>query len=180
MEISQTSLWGFYCRTPRGRKSLPAENTCAAWRWFSLEDSTSQSRKEVRPVKQFELYPLTTFPKKYIFIQLRYQNLREKFEPHDSVLAETVHQRDQLRFLNVDVSLKDCSSSLLIENKANSRTTFSTFFFIWSLSRHRKISKLSREIRTKVELDHKLHHRIKTNARAFHGWQSKVIFYGSC
>ena len=32
MEISQTSLWGFYCRTPRGRKSQPTENTCPAWR----------------------------------------------------------------------------------------------------------------------------------------------------
>ena len=32
MEISQTSLWGFYCRKPRRRKSQPTENTCPAWR----------------------------------------------------------------------------------------------------------------------------------------------------
>ena len=40
------------------------------------------------------------------------------------------------------------------------------FFFIWSLSRHHKTSKLSREIRTKVEFDH---HRVETNTKAFHG-----------
>ena len=32
MEISKTSLWGFYCKTPRGRKSQPTENTFPAWR----------------------------------------------------------------------------------------------------------------------------------------------------
>ena len=58
-------------------------------------------------------------------------------------------------FLNVDVSLNDYSSPLHVQNKANSRVTFSTFFFffIWSLSRHRKTSKPSREIRIKVEFD---------------------------
>ena len=57
-------------------------------------------------------------------------------------------------FLNVDVSLNDYSSPLHVQNKANSRATFSTFFFfIWSLSRHRKTSKPSREIRIKVEID---------------------------
>ena len=70
-------------------------------------------------------------------------------------------------FLNVSVSLNDNSSPLHLQKKANSPTTFSTFFFfIWSLSRHRKTSKLSREIRTKVEFDH---HRVKTNTKAFHG-----------
>ena len=57
-------------------------------------------------------------------------------------------------FLNVDVSLNDYSSPLHVQNKANSRATFSTFFFfIWSLSRHRKTSKPSREIKIKVEFD---------------------------
>ena len=46
----------------------------------SPEDSTSQSRKEVRSVKQFELYSLSIFPKRniYFFILLSYQNFREK------------------------------------------------------------------------------------------------------
>ena len=31
MEISQTSVRGFYCGTPGGLKPQPTENTCAAW-----------------------------------------------------------------------------------------------------------------------------------------------------
>ena len=75
--------------------------------------------------------------------------------------------------LNVDFSLNDYSNPLNIQTKANSSTTFSIIFFIWSISRHRKTSKLSREVRTKAEFDH---HRVKRNKKAFHGWKSNVIF----
>ena len=65
----------------------------------SPEDSTSQNRKEVRSVKQFELYSLSIFPKRNIYIFLFFSVIKTseksclesfiKSEPHDSVLAET-------------------------------------------------------------------------------------------
>ena len=58
-------------------------------------------------------------------------------------------------FLNVDVGLNDYSSPLHVQNKANSRATFSTFFLfhLISFKAGRKTSKPSREIRIKVEFD---------------------------
>ena len=45
------------------------------------------------------------------------------------LMIQCLHERYQLLFLNVDESLKDYSSPLNIQNKANSRTTFGKRFF---------------------------------------------------
>ena len=158
---------------------VPDRNTCVTWKSLIPEDSTSQSKKEVRLVKEFEIYSLTIYSQKNIF-WLSYQQLREKlfqiiYPKRASCFrsSRNLYERYQFFVLIVYGRLIDYFSPLYIENKVSSRMTFAIIFFsVLSFPRHRKTSKPSRESKNKVEFDH---HRVKTNTQAFYGWHSYVI-----
>ena len=98
-------------------------------------ESQSQSRKEVRLVKEFEIYSLTIYSQKNIF-WLSYQQLREKlfqiiYPKRASCFrsSRNLYERYQFFVLIVYGRLRDYFSPLYIENKVSSRMTFAIIFF---------------------------------------------------
>ena len=67
-------------------------------------------------------------------------------------------------FFYVEVSLKEYSSPLNMQNKTSSRTTLLQSFFIWSLWRHRETSKPLRKVELKCNSTIVV---LKTNTQAF-------------
>ena len=145
MAISRSFLEGFYCRkdapwtqTTTDRKHLYGSEIIKSWIFHFSKQKRITIGQAIRTLFFYYLFP------KNIFDWTQLSTTEKKVVSNHlskvKLMIQCLHERYQLLFLSVDESLRDYSSPLNIQNKANSRTTFGkqVFFFIWSLSRHSK------------------------------------------
>ena len=146
MEIARTSLWGFYCRKgaswtqiTTGWEHLSGLKIIKSWRFHFSKQKRSMIGQAIWSLFSYYLFQKNIFWLKSIIKNWPKSCLQSFIQsyPHDSVLVETY--MNTLNFFSY--SLQDYYSPLHKQNEASSRRTFGTFFFIWSLSRHRKTSK---------------------------------------
>ena len=134
MEIARTSLWGFYCR-----KGAPWTQATTDWKHLygskiikSWIFHFSKQKRITIGQAIWTLFFYYLFPKSFL-TELNYQQLREKLSriiyPKWNSWFSVYMNAINCFFLNVDESLRDYSSPLNIQNKANSRTTFGEGFF---------------------------------------------------
>ena len=134
MEIARTSLWGFYCR-----KGAPWTQATTDWKHLygskiikSWIFHFSKQKRITIGQAIWTLFFYYLFPKSFL-TELNYQQLREKLSriiyPKWNSWFSVYMNAINCFFLNVDGSLRDYSSPLNIQNKANSRTTFGRRFF---------------------------------------------------
>ena len=144
MAISCSFLEGFYCR-----KDAPW--TQATTDWKHLYDSKiikswmfhfSKQKRITIGQAIWTLFFYYLFPKN-IFDGTQLSTIERKVVSNHlskvKLMIQCLHERYQLLFFNVDESLRDYSSPLNIQNKANSHTTFGK----------RKTSKPSRKVEPK-------------------------------
>ena len=129
MAISRSFLEGFYCR-----KYAPWMQTTTDWKHLYgskiIESWIFHFSKQKRiTIGQaiWTLFFYYLFPKSFL-TELNYQQLREKLSriiyPKWNSWFSVYMNAINCFFLNVDESLRDYSSPLNIQNKANSHTTF--------------------------------------------------------
>ena len=139
MEITRTSLWGFYCRKGASWTQISTgwEHLCGlkiikSWRFHFSKQKRRTIGQAIWSLFSFYLF------QKNIFDWTQLSTIdRRVVSNHLFILVETY--MNALNFFSY--SLNDYSSPLRIQNEASSSRTFGTFFFIWSLSMHRKTSK---------------------------------------
>ena len=179
MEIARTSLWGFYCR-----KGAPWTQATTDWKHLygskiikSWIFHFSKQKRITIGQAIWTLFFYYLFPKSFL-TELNYQQLREKlsriiYPKWNSWFSVYFVVTLCCFFLNVDESLRDYSSPLNIQNKANSRRNLANVSFFHMIPfKALENLKTVEESRTKVQFDH---HCVKTNTQAFFGWQTKVI-----
>ena len=134
MAISRSFLEGFYCG-----KDAPWTQTTTDWKHLcglkmikSWIFHFSKMKRSTIGQAIWTLFFYYSFPKN-ILTELNYQQLREKLSriifPKWNSWFSAYMNAINCFFLNVDESLRDYSSPLNIQNKANSRTTFGKGFF---------------------------------------------------
>ena len=134
MAISRSFLEGFYCG-----KDAPWTQTTTDWKHLcglkmikSWIFHFSKMKRSTIGQAIWTLFFYYLFPKN-ILTELNYQQLREKLSriifPKWNSWFSAYMNAINCFFLNVDESLRDYSSPLNIQNKANSRTTFGKGFF---------------------------------------------------
>ena len=137
MEISRTSLGGFYSRKdPRERKLKPTKpqwglKIIKSWRLHFSKQKISTIGQAIWTLFSYYLFRKNIFfdePQKYLE-----KSCLESFiqsEPNDCFVAEAYMNAINFFFFYVEVSLKYYSSPLNMQNKTSSRTTLLQSFFI--------------------------------------------------
>ena len=178
MAISRSFLEGFYCskdapwtQSTTDWKHLYGSKIIKSWIFHFSKQKRITIGQAIWTLFLYYLFPknifdgtqLSTIERKVV------SNHLSKVNSWFSVYMNAIN----CFFLNVDESLRDYSSPLNIQNKANSRTTFGKRFFFHMIPfKALQNLKTVEESRTKVQFDH---HCVKTNTQAFFGWQTKVI-----
>ena len=169
MAISRSFLEGFCCR-----KDAPWTQTTTDWKHLYgskiIKSWIFHFSKQKRISIGQAIWSLFFY---YLFPKNIWEKLSRIIYPKWNSWFSVYMNAINCFFLNVDESLRDYSSPLNIQNKANSRTTFGRRFFFHMIPfKALQNLKTVEESRTKVQFDH---HCVQTNTQAFFGWQTKVI-----
>ena len=136
MEISRTSLWGFYCRKDASWTQIKTDweylwglKIIKSWRFHF-------SKQKISTIGQAICTSFSYYLFRKIFFDWTPKILREKLSriiyPRWSqwfLCCQNLRERYQfLLFFDVEVSLNDYSSPLHMQNKTSSRTTLVQFF----------------------------------------------------